>query len=122
MHVPVLAREIEAAGIPTVTVTMMPVLATKHRSSRVVGVEFPFGHSFGMVDDPAMQHRVLLAAIEMLSTATEPETRLDLDETWPIDRREAYKAWQPSEPSPIVAHSIDQILKARKAAAEKSGE
>ena len=42
-----LARVIESLGIPTVTVTMIPELALKTHASRVVGVEFPFGHSFG---------------------------------------------------------------------------
>lgn len=111
---PVLARVIEAAGIPTVTVTMMPVLSEKYRSSRTLGVEFPFGHAFGMVDDAAMQTRVLRAALDLLVDATGPETRVDLEEVWPEDRRVAYKSWQPEEPSPIVAHSIDAIRRARR--------
>lgn len=113
---PVLARVIEGAGIPTTTVTMMPVLSEKYRSSRTLGVEFPFGHGFGMVDDVAMQTKVLRAALDVLASATGPETRADLDEIWPQDRSEAYKAWQPAEPSPIVAHSIDEIRRARREA------
>lgn len=111
---PVLARDIEAAGIPTVLVTMMPILAERARASRVVGVEFPFGHAFGMPQDPGMQTRVLTAALDLLATATEPETRIDLDEVWPVDRRLAYKAWQPAEPSPIVAASIEALKAARR--------
>jgi hypothetical protein len=109
--VPVLARVIEAAGIATVTVTMMPVLSDKYRSSRTLGVEFPFG----MPDDIAMQHRVLRAALDLLADATGPETRVDLDEIWPQDRREAYKSWQPAEASPIVAQSIGAIRRAQRA-------
>jgi hypothetical protein len=53
----VLARVIEAAGIPTVTVTMMPILSDKYRSSRTLGVQFPFGHSFGVAEpDRRTQH------------------------------------------------------------------
>ncbi len=115
---PVLAREIEAAGIPTVTVSMMPELSTKYRASRVLGVEFPFGHSFGVVGDSEMQTQVLLAALEVLTSASEPETRVDLNIEWPGDRRQAYKDWQPSEPSPIVKHNIDAIRKARQDAAD----
>lgn len=116
---PVLARVIEAAGIPTVTVTMMPILSEKYRSSRVLGVEFPFGHGFGMVGDEAMQHRVLRSALDLLVEGPGPETRSDLDEVWPEDPREAYKNWQPEEPSPIVAHSIDEIRRARREAAQR---
>ena len=121
---PVLARVVEASGIPTVTVTMMPVLSEKYRSSRILGVEFPFGHGFGMVDDAAMQTRTLRAALDLLVDASAPETRVDIDEVWPQDPSEAYKSWQPSEPSPIVAHSIDEIRKARREAArrERGGE
>ena len=38
-------------------------------------------------------------------SATEPETRVDVDIEWPVDTRTAYRAWQPSEPSPIVAYN-----------------
>lgn len=114
---PVLARVIEAAGIPTVTVTMMPVLAEKYRSSRILGVEFPFGHSFGVVGDATMQTGTLRAALDLLVSASEPETRLDLDQTWPGDPKQAYKDWQPSEPSPIVAHNLEAIRQARRAQA-----
>ncbi len=113
-----LARIIEAAGIPTVTVTMMPDLATKSRLSRVLGVEFPFGQAFGMIGDLAMQREVTAAALGLLATAQGPETRRDLDITWPIDTKTAYRDWQPPEISPIVAASLEQIRKARRDAAK----
>jgi hypothetical protein len=117
--VPVLARVVEASGIPTVTVTMMPELSEKYTSSRILGVEFPFGHSFGMVGDAEMQYRTLRAALDLLVQATSPLTRVDVEETWPVERRLAYKSWQPEEPSPIVAESIEAIRRARRRAAER---
>ena len=111
---PVLARVIEASGIPTVIVTMMPVMAEKYRASRVLGVQFPFGHTFGDVDNVDLQMRTLRAALDLLDSATEPETRVDLGATWPGDPKQAYKDWQPTEPSPIVAHSLEQIRRARR--------
>jgi hypothetical protein len=39
----------------------------------------------------------------VLAGATRPHTRVDLDVEWPQPRKEAYRAWQPKEPSPIVA-------------------
>lgn len=98
-----LARRIEAEGIPTVVVTMMPSVAEQLRTPRIVGVEFPFGHPFGMPGDRTVQRRVLEAALVVLAGAGRPGTRVDLDIEWPQPRGEAYKAWQPSEPSPIVA-------------------
>ena len=104
------------------TVTMMPVLAEKYRTSRVLGVEFPFGQSFGVPNDAAMQTRTLRAALDLLATATEPATRVDVEETWPGDPKEAYKGWQPATPSPIVAQNIDAIRRARRAAANKEAD
>ncbi len=98
---------------------MMPVLAEKYRTSRILGVEFPFGHSFGVVKDAGMQTRTLTAALGLLVSASRPETRLDVDEKWPGDVKEAYKNWQPSEPSPIVAHNLDAIRRARRDAANR---
>jgi hypothetical protein len=104
--VPVLARSIEEAGVATVIVTMMPDIASKFRLSRIVGVEFPFGHAFGMPGDAAMQRKVCEAAVRLLAEATEPESRLDLDIEWPVDPSVAYRDWQPAEPSPIVAYNM----------------
>ncbi len=94
---PVLARWIEAAGIPTVIVTMMPSVAEERRAPRIVGVEFPFGHPFGMPHDSGLQRRV----------AASFGTRVDLDVEWPVPLREAYRSWQPKEPSPIVRKMLE---------------
>lgn len=104
-----LARWIEEAGIPTVVVTMMPAVATALRAPRVVGVEFPFGHPFGMPGDRLMQRRVLETALSVLAGADRFGTRVDVDTEWPQPLKEAYRSWQPKEPSPIVA----QMLAAR---------
>jgi hypothetical protein len=101
--VPVLARLIEAAGIPTVTVTMMPALAVALLTPRIVGVEFPFGHPFGMPGHRPTQRRVLETALTVLSGAATFGTRVDVDMEWPVPRAAAYRSWQPKEPSPIVA-------------------
>ena len=103
---PVLARLFEEAGLATVTVTMMPFVAEKFRMARTVGVEFPFGHAFGMPHDAVMQRAVSNAALRLLSEATEPESRLDVEIDWPVDQRTAYRDWQPAERSPIVAYNM----------------
>jgi hypothetical protein len=104
--VPVLARRVEEAGIPTVVVTMMPVSAEQLLAPRVVGVEFPFGHPFGLPGDRPLQRRVLATALTLLAGAPRAGARVDVDVEWPVPRGEAYKAWQPSEPSPIVASML----------------
>ncbi len=103
---PVLARRIEAAGIPTCVVTMMPQTASDLLTPRVVGVEFPFGHPFGRPGDRTTQSRVLATALHVLAGADRPQTRVDIDLEWPQPRGQAYKEWQPAQPSPIVAMMI----------------
>jgi D-proline reductase (dithiol) PrdB len=105
--VPVLARWIEAAGIPTVIVTMMPSVAEERRAPRIVGVEFPFGHPFGMPHDLGMQRTALELALHVLAGAASFGTRVDLDVEWPVPLREAYRSWQPTEPSPIVRKMLE---------------
>jgi hypothetical protein len=100
--VPVLARWIEAAGIPTVVVTMMPAVAEERRAPRIVGVEFPFGHAFGMPGDTVMHRAVLELALRVLAGGDAFGVRVDLDLEWPVPWKEAYRGWQPAEPSPIV--------------------
>jgi len=106
--VPVLARHVERAGIPTVVVTMMPAVAEWLLAPRIVGVEFPFGHTFGMPGDDAVHRRVLATAVELLAGADHAGTRVDLDIEWPQSRGEAYKSWQPAEPSPIVKLMLER--------------
>ena len=103
-----LARVIESFGIPTVTVTMMPDLAQKYRLSRVVGVGFPFGHSFGTPHDDALMLQVSRAALQALNEAGEPGYRLDVDAEWPVPLEVAYKTWHPAQASPIVAAMLKQ--------------
>ena len=113
-----LARVVEATGIATVVVTMMPVLAEKRGAPRIVGVPFPFGQPFGMAHDTEMQLAVARAALEHLAAAQRPGERIDVDIEWPVPLEEAYKAWQPPEPSPIVLHHLDRIRAVRRKAAQ----
>jgi hypothetical protein len=86
---------------------MMPAVAEERRTPRVVGVEFPFGHAFGMPGDRSMQRQVLELALRVLVGSPRFGTRVDLDVEWPVPLREAYRAWQPKEASPIVKLMLD---------------
>ena len=108
MNVPVLARQIEQAGVPTVTVTMMPDVAVRLGASRTVGVEFPFGHPFGWPHADNVHRHVLRTALAVLAGAGGPGTRVDVDIEWPVPRGQAYKDWQPSEASPVVKQMLAQ--------------
>ncbi len=86
---------------------MMPEIAGRLLTPRVVGVEFPFGHPFGMPHDRLTQRHVLRTALTVLAGAQDVGTRVDIDTEWPQSRAEAYRAWQPVEPSPIVEHFMN---------------
>lgn len=81
---------------------MMPGLAMAQLAPRIVGVEFPIGHPFGMPNDRKTQRRVLEAALTVLAGATSFSTRIDLDIRWPQPRGDAIKSGQPEEPSPMI--------------------
>jgi hypothetical protein len=96
-----------------VVVTMMPAVAEERRAPRIVGVEFPYGHAFGMPHDTAMQRRVVELALRVLAGASAFGTRVDLDVEWPVPLREAYRAWQPKVPSPIVRKLLEERVQGR---------
>ncbi len=111
-----LAQIFEAAGFSTVMVTMMPYWAEKMGVPRTVGVEFPYGHPFGLPGNREMQMDVIRAALSLLAEAREPGTIRELEIEWPQPFDEAKKDWQPLEPSPVVKMMIEQ----RRAAAEQA--
>jgi len=100
--VPVLARTLEAAGLSTVMVTNMPFWAKKTGVPRTLAVEFPFGHALGQPHDAAQHKRVIRQALDVLETAQTPGDIVHSPETWPAPQKEAYKDWQPKEPSPVM--------------------
>jgi hypothetical protein len=112
--VPVLARVIEAAGISTVMVTAMPDLAERAGVPRIVGLEFPFGHTLGHAGDREEQMKVIRGALRVLRDAREPNVVEHLPYEWP-DAERWKQQWHPKEPAPIIALLIEQRRRARQA-------
>jgi len=113
----VLARTLEKAGLATVLVTNMPFWVERIGVPRTLAVEFPFGHTLGQPNDRAGQMRVIQQALDVLESAQGPGTVVHSPETWPVPAREATKAWQPTEPSPVVqamAPRIREMMRARR--------
>ena len=116
---PVLARAIEAAGISTVLVTMMPIWGEKYGAPRTLGVEFPFGHPLGHAGRPDEQLAVIRRALALLRDATTPGVVEHYDQPWDGDFDEWRKRWHPSEPSPAIKFMLDN---AKKRAEERRAE
>ena len=99
-----LARAIEAAGISTIFVTMVPYWAERRGVPRTLGVEFPFGHTLGNAGAAGQQLRVIRRALEVLRDAKEPGSIEHFDEVWEGDEREWRRRWQPDET--VSNHSL----------------
>ena len=102
------ARKIEAAGIPTVTLNMIWPYQRLVGMPRLAAIEHPFGRPFGDVGDVETQRAVLRAMLDVAASATEPGEVVHLPFVWPQDPKET--KWHPAEPSPIIA----MMKKARK--------
>ncbi len=95
------ARVIEAAGIPTVTLNMIPAYQALVGMPRVAAIEHPFGRPYGDVGDSDTQREVLRAAIRLAETAQTPGHVEHLPFRWHEEPKET--KWHPAEPSPIIA-------------------
>jgi hypothetical protein len=99
--VPVLARAIEAAGISTVLVTMMPYWSESGGVPRTLGVEFPFAHPLGHAGDREEQMATIREALRLLRDAREPGVVEYVDREWP-DFEKWKTAWLPPEMPPNI--------------------
>jgi D-proline reductase (dithiol) PrdB len=76
------ARVVEEAGIPTVLVSTGRDITRLVKPPRSVFVNFPMGNPFGRPGDTAQQRRILLDALRVAVTATEPGALVDLGHDW----------------------------------------
>jgi len=91
----VLARAIEESGVATTSISMVREHTEKVKPPRALFVPFPFGYALGRPDDPALQHRVLRAALDLLAEPAGPVLR-----DFPDD---AERGDEPAAPTPASA-------------------
>ena len=103
------ARKIEAAGIPTVTLNMVWAYQNLVGMPRVAAIEHPFGRPFGDVNDASTQRAVLWSALQLFETTVEPGHVEHLPFVWPQEPKET--DWHPPVPSPIVAWFKEHMRK-----------
>jgi hypothetical protein len=75
------AREIEKAGIPTVTLSSALDITDKVRPPRTVFVNYPIGHTAGKPNDEADQRNILSQALSLLEKGEAGEIKM-LDVNW----------------------------------------
>lgn len=85
----------------------MPYFSELGGAPRTLAVEFPFGQTMG--HDADQQMRVSKEALNLLQTADSPGALVHSEESWHIPQKEAYKTWQPAEPSPIIGVMASQL-------------
>lgn len=61
---------IEKAGIPTVSVTLLPEITARVSPPRALVVDYPFGYPLGEPDNPELQTRIILSALGMLAAVS----------------------------------------------------
>jgi D-proline reductase (dithiol) PrdB len=82
-----IARTIEAAGIPTVTISIARDLTASVGVPRAIFLRWPLGHPMGEAGNASQQRTVIFAALQQLLAATTPGEIVEPGFRW---RRERY--------------------------------
>jgi hypothetical protein len=93
---------IEASGIPTVSLSMIPDLTRAVGVPRLAGISYPLGRPLGNPHDADGQRAVLRAMLEILPRATTPDTYVELPFAWPDSPAAARNESKDVPPAPIV--------------------
>jgi hypothetical protein len=83
--VSLVARELEASGIPTVIAGAAKDIVETVGVPRFVFSDVPLGNSMGLPGDPATQEMVLETALRLLESAFAPRSTVQSSVRWPGD-------------------------------------
>lgn len=97
-----LQREIEKAGIPTVSISNIPETTERVCVPRTAFIQYPFGRQLGEVGDRAGQRRICDDMCDLLETAKEPPCYRHLPYEWPEPPEKT--KWHPDVPPPIHSY------------------
>ncbi|HVC24151.1 MAG TPA: hypothetical protein VND23_00205 [Acidimicrobiales bacterium] len=81
----ILARAVERAGIPTMTLVGARDITALVRPPRAAFLDFPLGNSAGRPRDATGQRRICVSTLRLAAAATVPGEIVDLDERWPVE-------------------------------------
>ncbi len=80
-------REIEAAGISTITLSSIPDLTAAVSVPRLATIEHPLGYLLGQPGDREGQTAVLRSTLHALAKTTRPSSVTHLPFQWPVSAR-----------------------------------
>jgi hypothetical protein len=95
-------RVLEAKGLPTVALSMIPDLTRAVGVPRLAGISYPMGRPLGQPHDADGQRAVLRALLDVLATARAADTYVELPFVWPESPAQARNASRDLPPPPIV--------------------
>jgi len=90
----------EAAGIATVSLSVLPAVTASVGAPRVAGIAYPMGVPLGLPGDAGGQRAILEAALRVLATARAPGEIVSLPFEWPTPLEEV--RYPAAEPPPIA--------------------
>lgn len=80
-----IAREVEARGIPSVSLSSALSITRSAGAPRAVFLDFPLGRTAGRAFDKTMQRDIVRHALDLVRDATVPGTVTELDYKWAAD-------------------------------------
>ena len=84
-------RVLESAGIPTVSLSMIPAFTRAVGVPRLAGIGYPMSRPMGRPGDARGQRDVLRALLGLLASAREPGAYVELPFVWPETPGQARK-------------------------------
>ena len=106
------ARAVEAAGIPTVVLSSIWSLQKRVGMPRVAAIEFPMGRALGDVGERALHRQVFLDTLAVFETAPEAGWVEPLPYKWPDPPEKT--VWLPDPPPPYLLIVREKYLEMEK--------
>ena len=103
-----IAREIEARGIPTLSMTSALSITRSLNPPRAAFVDYPLGHTTGKPNQPALQRSLLLDALQAFETLEEPGGVVTLPYEWQEDDAWKDQLTRPDPDADEVARDDDR--------------
>ena len=103
-----IARQAEAAGIPTLSMSSARDITTAVNPPRAAFVDWPLGHTSGRAQQPLLNAALMRATLAAFETATAPGTIVDLDVPWADDDDWKERVMRPRPSNDSSEQAIDE--------------
>jgi hypothetical protein len=102
-----IARHAEHVGIPTLCMASALDVIRAVRPPRAVFLDFPLGHTTGKPHDPELQREILIQALDVFNSMTEPGSIRTLNFCW-SETDEWKQPAMPEDDSRVPRHDTPQ--------------